>query len=77
MSEVWQEVSIELERENVRPVSPDVDCLTEIKRMFEERTASIIVSQKELLQNQSLQDLAEEQACYSKVNVEHLADIIN
>lgn len=69
MFEVWQEVSVELERENVRPVSPDLDCLAEMKRMFEERTASIISSQRELLQNQTEQDLTEEQACYSKVKI--------
>jgi hypothetical protein len=69
MFEVWQEVSVELERENVSPVSPDLDCLTEMKRMFEERTASIISSQRELLQNQTEQDLTEEQACYSKVKI--------
>ncbi|CAB4031145.1 Hypothetical predicted protein, partial [Paramuricea clavata] len=71
MFEVWQEVSVELERENVRPVSPDLDCLTEMKRMFEERTASIISSQRELLQNQTQQDLTEEQACYSKIIENH------
>ena len=69
MFEVWQEVSVELERENVRPVSPDLDCLTEINRMFEERTASIITSQGELIQNQSQEDLSEEQACYNKVHM--------
>jgi hypothetical protein len=69
MFEVWQEVSVELERENVRPVSPDLDCLTEIKRIFAERTASIISSQRELVQNQTQQDLTEEQACYDKVNM--------
>lgn len=69
MFEVWQEVSVELARENVRPVSPDLDCLTEIERMFAERTASIVSSQRELIQNQTQQDLTEEQACYAKVNI--------
>ena len=69
MFEVWQEVTVELEHENVRPVSPDLDCLNEMKRMFEERTASIISSQRELVQNQTQQDLTEEEACYDKVSI--------
>ncbi|XP_046846055.1 cilia- and flagella-associated protein 69-like [Xenia sp. Carnegie-2017] len=69
--EVWQEISDELERENFCPVSPDLECLKEINRMFEERTASIISSQEELVENQTQQDLTEEQACYDKIVENH------
>lgn len=68
MFEVWQEITNELENENFRPVSPDRDCLTEINRLFEERVANVTLSQKELIQNQTQQDLLEEQACYAKVS---------
>lgn len=43
--------------------------------MFEERTASIISSQEELVENQTQQDLTEEQACYDKVNSKDLLKI--
>ena len=69
MFEVWQEITQELEQEYVRPVSPDRDCLAEINRLFEERTANVFSSQKELIQNQTQHDLVEEQACYAKVNI--------
>ena len=45
MYEVWSEIKSELEQENIRPISPDVECLTEVTRVLEERTAGVASSQ--------------------------------
>ena len=50
MLEVWHEIKVELEQENIRPVSPDADSMVEITRILNDRAAGVSttqVSQKE------------------------------
>lgn len=45
MLEVWNEIKVELEQENIRPVSPDVDCMVDISRILNDRAAGVSSTQ--------------------------------
>ena len=45
MLEVWHEIKVELEQENIRPVSPDVDNMMEIARILNDRAAGVSATQ--------------------------------
>lgn len=45
MLEVWHEIKVELEQENIRPVSPDVDNMMEINRILNDRAAGVSATQ--------------------------------
>lgn len=48
MLEVWHEIKVELEQENIRPVSPDVDNMMEIARILNDRAAGVSATQVRL-----------------------------
>ena len=48
MLEVWHEIKVELEQENIRPVSPDVDNMMEITRILDDRAAGVSAAQVSL-----------------------------
>ena len=48
MLEVWHEIKVELEQENIRPVSPDVDNMMEISRILNDRAAGVASTQVSL-----------------------------
>ena len=48
MLEVWHEIKVELEQENIRPVSPDVDNMMEINRILNDRAAGVSATQVRL-----------------------------
>ena len=45
MLEVWHEIKVELEQENIRPVSPDFDNMMEITRILNDRAAGVSATQ--------------------------------
>lgn len=45
MLEVWNEIKVELEQENIRPVSPDADSMTEITKILNDRAAAVSATQ--------------------------------
>lgn len=45
MLEVWNEIKVELEQENIRPVSPDADCMVDISRILNDRAAGVSSTQ--------------------------------
>ena len=45
MLEVWHEIKVELEQENIRPVTPDADCMMEITRILDDRAAGVATTQ--------------------------------
>ena len=53
MGEVWREIMGELEIENVRPVSPDLEALETIGRAITEDSRSVVLIQKDLLKAQT------------------------
>ena len=52
MGEVWTEIMGELEIENVRPVSPDLEALETIGRAITEDSRSVVLIQGDLLRAQ-------------------------
>ena len=42
---MWHEIKVELEQENIRPVSPDVDNMMEITRILNDRAAGVSATQ--------------------------------
>lgn len=48
MLEVWHEIKVELEQENIRPVSPDVDNMMEISRILNDRAVGVSAAQVSL-----------------------------
>lgn len=53
MGEVWTEIMGELEIENVRPVSPDLEALETIGRAITEDSRSVVLIQTDLLRAQN------------------------
>ena len=45
MLEVWKEIKMELELENIRPVSPDADSMNEITKILNDRAAGVSATQ--------------------------------
>ena len=45
MLEVWNEIKVELEQENIRPVSPDADFMVDISRILNDRAAGVSSTQ--------------------------------
>jgi hypothetical protein len=45
MAETWREIKEELEQENIRPVTPDAECLNEITKILDERTNGVAAAQ--------------------------------
>lgn len=50
MLEVWKEIKMELELENIRPVSPDADSMSEITKILNDRAAGVSATQVSYLQ---------------------------
>ncbi|KAM7433104.1 hypothetical protein ABFA07_016561 [Porites harrisoni] len=71
MLEVWKEIKMELELENIRPVSPDADSMNEITKILNDRAAGVSATQDQLLQAQRNQDLIEEEEYYDSIKENH------
>lgn len=71
MLEVWNEIKVELEQENIRPVSPDADCMVEISRILNDRAAGVSSTQDKLIQAVRNQQLIEEEEYYESIKESH------
>lgn len=71
MLEVWNEIKVELEQENIRPVSPDVSSMNDITKILNDRAAAVSATQDQLLQAQRNQDLIEEEEYYESIKENH------
>lgn len=69
MGEVWTEIIQELNAENVRPVTPDMEAIEAISRGIEERAKIVAGTQYELLEAQQNQDALDEQEFYAEVSI--------
>ena len=67
LGEVWSEVVEELEKEGVRPVTPDREALEAVSRTLEERAIDVMATQRKLLETKENQDLLDEQVHYAEV----------
>ena len=45
MLEVWNEIKVELEQENIRPVSPDADSMSEITKILNDKATAVSETQ--------------------------------
>lgn len=45
MLEVWNEIRVELEQQNIRPVSPDADAITEITKRLNDSAIAVAETQ--------------------------------
>ncbi|KPP76908.1 hypothetical protein Z043_103707, partial [Scleropages formosus] len=71
VGEVWDEITRELEAEEVRPISPDVEALQAIAKATEDKVKIATSEQAELLEKQRQQDLHKEQLLYSEIKFNH------
>ncbi|XP_029179463.2 cilia- and flagella-associated protein 69-like [Acropora millepora] len=71
MLEVWNEIRVELEQQNIRPVSPDADAITEITKRLNDSAIAVAETQNQLSQAQCNQDLIEEEEYYESVKENH------
>ncbi|XP_068670684.1 cilia- and flagella-associated protein 69-like [Montipora foliosa] len=71
MLEVWNEIKVELEQENIRPVSPDSDSMSEITKILNDKATAVSETQNQLLQAQCNQDLIEEEEYYESIKENH------
>ena len=67
LGEVWSEVVEELDKEGVRPVTPDREALEAVSRTLEERAIDVMATQRKLLETKENQDLLDEQVHYAEV----------
>ncbi|KAL4629774.1 cilia- and flagella-associated protein 69 [Arapaima gigas] len=71
VGEVWDEITRELEAEEVRPISPDVVALESIAKATEDKVKMAALEQADLLEQQRQQDLHKEQLLYSEIKFNH------
>ncbi|KAF8571317.1 hypothetical protein P879_03522 [Paragonimus westermani] len=64
-SAVWSEIEAELDREKIRPVTPDAEMLLHIQRWGEKRATELCEAQKDIIQTSETNALAEEQSQYA------------
>lgn len=57
MLEVWKEIKMELELENIRPVSPDADSMNEITKILNDRAAGVSATQVSYLEGGETTDV--------------------
>lgn len=67
MGEVWTEILSELDQEQVRPTTPDMEAVEAISRAIENRAEIVAGTQLELLEAQQSQDMLNEQEFYAEV----------
>ena len=67
MGEVWTEVLTELDQEQVRPTTPDLEAVEAISRAIENRAEIVAGTQLELLEANSNQEILDEQEFYAEV----------
>lgn len=67
MGEVWTEVLSELEQEQIRPTTPDMEAVEAISRAIENRAEIVAGTQVELLEAQQSQDTLNEQEFYAEI----------
>ncbi|WAQ94009.1 CFA69-like protein [Mya arenaria] len=67
MGEVWTEIISELEQEQVRPTTPDLEAVEAISRAIENRAEIVAGTQQELLEAQNSQDTLNEQEFYAEI----------
>ena len=73
MGEVWTEIISELDQEQVRPTTPDMEAVEAISRAIENRAEIVAGIQQELLEAQQNQDVLNEQEFYAEVRI-HFKD---
>lgn len=69
MGEVWTEIMSELDQEQVRPTTPDLEAVEAISRAIENRAEIVSGIQQELLEAQQNQDILNEQEFYAEVSL--------
>ena len=67
MGEVWTEVLTELDQEQVRPTTPDLEAVEAISRAIENRAEIVAGTQLELLEANNNQEILDEQEFYAEV----------
>eukprot|EP00794_Sanderia_malayensis_P003621 gene3621-4134_t len=69
--EVWREIAEELQQENVRPITPDLECINGIIETLEDRAATVSSVQKMLVDAETNNSYIEEEECYEKIKESH------
>merc|ERR1712034_90555 len=69
--EVWKELLVEFSLENVKPVSPDSECMKEIVRMLTDISQHVKTVQALLITADHDQILTEEDEFYKKIKESH------
>ncbi|KAJ3057523.1 hypothetical protein HK097_004045 [Rhizophlyctis rosea] len=64
IGEVWDEISAELEYEGIRPVTPDLECVSTAKEVTVDKANVVLQQQLELIKIQREHDRAEELEFY-------------
>ncbi|VDP93800.1 unnamed protein product [Echinostoma caproni] len=66
-SEVWTQIEQELKRDDIRPVTPDMEMLHRIRQWNDEQREAIQKAQQELRDTAEQEARAREQADYNRV----------
>ena len=76
MGEVWTEVLSELDQEQVRPTTPDLEAVEAISRAIENRAEIVAGTQQELMEANNNQEILDEQEFYAEVGHRKLEMLI-
>ncbi|KAJ1552424.1 hypothetical protein HK096_000231, partial [Nowakowskiella sp. JEL0078] len=49
IGQVWEEISVELEHEGIRPITPDIECIETSKKVVRRKAEVILEKQKEVI----------------------------
>lgn len=67
VGEVWQEISRELVLDEVQPISPDEEALSNICRTAEDNARKVMEEQRSMLERQEQEKVGEEKHMYTEV----------
>ncbi|XP_072304212.1 cilia- and flagella-associated protein 69-like [Eucyclogobius newberryi] len=70
VGEVWDEVSAELNHDNIRPITPDRESLETICKTLEDSAKKVMEEQRSILQRQEKEHLSQEQLMYSELKTD-------
>lgn len=67
VGEVWEEISRELSLDGVRPITPDEEALSTVRKIAEDTARRVAAEQNSIVEQQEKEEISEEELMYTEV----------
>lgn len=67
VGEVWEEIGRELSLDGVRPVTPDKEALSNIRKIAEDTARRVTAEQNSIMEQQEKEEMSKEELMYTEV----------